>query len=275
MERYEKYIIKNNHNLVGIASILNSARNVVEAADVMMVPLLPMEDVTVEASPSFLHQSQDCHEEPMIVEDVESSFSDQELDSDTDTSSDSDGGSYEKINVNVTDIQVGAASSRPENSPMIFAIPVDDVNAKGEKDKAKCMLCKKVMLKKSFRSHIDYAHTHTSNAYAKEKCKVCGKLMLKKSLSLHMKSFHFEEKVKCDECGVELALIGEKSHITGCNECGKELAISSPDGQKLWHKKKGRKVKANCEECGARVLKGNLKRHLRNVHGIVSLQQEM
>ena len=108
---------------------------------------------------------------------VESSFSDQELDSDTDTFSDSDGGSYEKTKVNITENQVEAASSRKENSPMIFVIPVDDVNAEGIKDKAKYMLCKKDMLKKSFRNHID--HTHTSNAYAKEKCQVFGKLMLK------------------------------------------------------------------------------------------------
>ncbi len=35
------------------------------------------------------------------------------------------------------------------------------------------------------------------------------KVNVEKSLPLHMISSHFEEKVKRDECGVELALSGE------------------------------------------------------------------
>ena len=251
MESYEKYVIKNNNNVVGNASILKSARNVVEAGDVMMVPLLPMEDVAEVASTSSIsiNHSQEYHEEPIVVEDIESSFEEQE--EDTDSSSDSDVCSEERTKVEGSDISEEEGPSRPKNSPMIFAIPVDDLNAKGKKDKAKCMLCNKVMKKRSFSKHID--QVHTSNESAKEKCKLCGKLMLKKSLYMHLKSVHYKEKVKCDECDVELAVGSLKSH-------------------KAWHKNGNHKAraKAKCEECGARMLKENLQRHLRTVHGSVT-----
>ena len=86
MESFERYIIKDNNTLVGNASILKSARKIVESGDVMMVPLFPMEDVTQEASTSY--SSEGWHEEPIIIEDLESSVSDQEQDSNTDSSSD-------------------------------------------------------------------------------------------------------------------------------------------------------------------------------------------
>ena len=86
MESFERYIIKDNNTLVGNASILKSARKIVESGDVMMVPLFPMEDVTQEASTSYSREG--WHEEPIIIEDLESSVSDQEQDSNTDSSSD-------------------------------------------------------------------------------------------------------------------------------------------------------------------------------------------
>ena len=221
MESYEKYVIKNNNNVVGNASILKSARNVVEAGGVMMVPLLPMEDVTETgvASTSFasIHHNQDkeYYEEPIVVEHLESSFEEQE--EDTDSSSGSDVSSEERTKVEGSDISEEEGPSRPKNSPMIFAIPVDNLNAKGKKDKAMCMLCNKVMKKKSFSKHIDRVHTSNVSKRVKEKCNDCGKIMLKESLSMHMKSVHFKEKVKCDECGVELAVsstVVQKSYLS-------------------------------------------------------------
>ena len=214
MENYEKYVIKNNNNVVGNASILKSARNVVEAGDVMMVPLLPMEDVAEVASTSSIsiNHSQEYHEEPIVVEDIESSLEEQE--EDTDSSSDSDVCSEERTKVEGSDISEEEGPSRPKNSPMIFAIPVDDLNAKGKKDKAKCMLCNKVMKKRSFSKHID--QVHTSNESAKEKCKLCGKLMLKKSLCMHIKSVHYKEKrakAKCEECGARMLKGNLQRHL--------------------------------------------------------------
>ena len=160
MESFERYIIKDNNTLVGNASILKSARKIVESGDVMMVPLFPMEDVTEEASTSYICEG--WHEEPIIVEDLESSFSDQEQDSNTGSSSDRDGKSEEnvklddgnseecsgsdeasewKINVDCNDNQQETTSSRPKNSPMILALPVDELNPNGAKARVKCMLC--------------------------------------------------------------------------------------------------------------------------------------
>ena len=152
--------------MVGHASILQSAREIVESGDVMMVPLSPMEDVTEEASTSSIRQG--WPEEPIIVEDLESSVSDQEQDSDADSSSDRDGDSKDNvksdvhgnpedeegsggsssdeesegnINVDCNDNPEEKDSSRPKNSHMIFALPVDDQNSKGTKARVKCMLC--------------------------------------------------------------------------------------------------------------------------------------
>ena len=242
MERYEKYIIKANNNLVGNASILESARNIVEAGDFMLVPHHPTEDVTDETSSSSISRSQDCLEEPIIVEDLESSVSDE--DSGTDSSSDSDEDSEEDTRLDVNDNQTEEEgdSNRRQNSPMIFALPVDLRN--GGKVKVKCMLCSKVITKKCFGAHIDTVHTSNSSS----KCEVCGKLMLKKTLPMHMRSVHYKEKVNCDECGVELALSSLPSH-------------------KSWHKDSKTKAKVDCEECGAQMLRCNLSRHLKNVHG--------
>ena len=205
MESYENYVIKNNNNVVGNASILKSARNVVLAGDVMLVPLLPMEDVAEEASTSSIsiNRRQEMLKELIVVEDLESSVKEHEEDTDTDdSSSESDVESGEKMTAEDTENPEAEDPSRLENSPMIFAIPVDD------KDKAKCMLCNKVMNKKSFYKHIDAVHT--SNKSAKDKCVVCGKLMLKKSLSMHMKSVHHignrkgKARANCDECGSQM-----------------------------------------------------------------------
>ena len=162
MESFERYIIKDNNTLVGNASILKSARKIVEAGDVMMVPLFPMEDVTEEASTSYIREG--WHEEPIIVEDLESSFSDQEQDSNTDSSSDRDGKSEENVKLDVygnpeeclgsdeaseENIRVDCndnqekekTSNQPKNSHMIFALPVDELNSNGAKARVKCMLC--------------------------------------------------------------------------------------------------------------------------------------
>ena len=162
----ERYIIKDNNTLVGHASILRSARKIVESGDVIMVPLSPMEDVTEEASTSSIRQG--WHEEPIIVEDLESSFSDQEQDSDADSSSDRDEDSKDneksevhgnpedkeglegpisdeesegKANVDCNDNPEEEGLSRPKNSHMIFALPVDEQNSKGTKARVICMLC--------------------------------------------------------------------------------------------------------------------------------------
>ena len=164
----ERYIIKDNNTLVGHASILQSARKIVESGDVMMVPLSPMEDVTEEASTSSIRQG--WHEESIIVEDLESSFNDQEQDSDPDSSLDRDEDSKEKmkpdvhgnsedkegsegpvsdeesegkINVDHNDNPEEEGLSRPKNSHMIFALPVDEQNSTGAKARVKCMLCNK------------------------------------------------------------------------------------------------------------------------------------
>ena len=50
-------------------------------------------------------------------------------------------------------------SNRTKNSQMMFAILIDDPNSKGEKIKAKCILCNKVLLRKRFLKHIDDVHT--------------------------------------------------------------------------------------------------------------------
>jgi len=228
MESFERYIIKDNNTLVGNASILKSARKIVESGDVMMVPLFAMEDVTEEASTSHIREG--WHEEPIIAEDLESSFSDQEQDSNTGSSSDRDGKSEENVKLDVYDgnpeecsgsdeaseenIRVDCndnqekekTSNQLRNSPMVFALPVEELNSNGAKARVKCMLCNSVILKRGFSKHINRVHT-----------------------SMHMRSVHFGEK----------------------------------------HNKKGRNVtRVNCEECGARMLRGNLRRHQRTVHSI-------
>ena len=161
MESFERYIIKDNNTLVGNASILKSARKIVESGDVMMVPLFPMEDVTEEASTSYICEG--WHEEPIIVEDLESSFSDQEQDSNTGSSSDRDGKSEENVKLDdgnseecsgsdeASEGNIGVdcndnqekekTSNQPRNSPMVFALPVEELNSNGTKTKVKCMLC--------------------------------------------------------------------------------------------------------------------------------------
>ena len=164
MESFERYIIKDNNTLVGNASILKSARKIVESGDVMMVPLFAMEDVTEEASTSDIREG--WHEEPIIVEDLESSFSDQEQDSITGSSSDRDGKSEENVKLDVVydgnpeecsgsdeafeeNIRVDCndnqekekTSNKPRNSPMVFALPVEELNSNGAKARVKCMLC--------------------------------------------------------------------------------------------------------------------------------------
>ena len=64
LTKMERYIIKDNNTLVGHASILKSARKIVESGDVMMVPLSPIEDVTEEASTSSIRQG--WHEESQM-----------------------------------------------------------------------------------------------------------------------------------------------------------------------------------------------------------------
>ena len=59
----------------------------------------------------------------------------------------------------VNSCQKKEGSNRTKNSPMMFAILIDDPNAKGKKIKAKCILCNKVLLRKRFLKHIDDVHT--------------------------------------------------------------------------------------------------------------------
>ena len=220
--KYENYIVKENNNVVGSASILDTAREIVEANDIMLVPLQlqPMEDVeevvvarsnairpsrgnmeetikeVVVARRNTVRPSRGDMEEAANMEDLESSSCEEENAED------------EIIEEDVNGSQEKEGSNQTRNSPMMFAIPIADPNAKGKKTKAKCLLCNKVLLRKSFPKHIYDVHTSD----AKEKCEICDKEMSKKSLSLHMRSVHFKEKVNCNECGIELALSSLKSH---------------------------------------------------------------
>ena len=59
MECYEKYLIKDNNNLVGNAKILQSARSIIEEGDYIEVPLTPMEDIE-EAEEDHVASNSPC-----------------------------------------------------------------------------------------------------------------------------------------------------------------------------------------------------------------------
>ena len=97
-------------------------------------------------------QTQGVGEQPVIVEDLESSSDTDEKKRETEVEDDK---------------EKNGGSSRTKNSAFMFAIKIDDPSGKGKN--AKCLLCNKVITRKNFPAHIDNVHT------SKSKCELCGK----------------------------------------------------------------------------------------------------
>ena len=111
-----------------------------------------MEEVNEGSVPAS--QTQGVGEQPVIVEDLESS-------SDTD----------EKKRKTAEDDnkEKNEGCSRTKNSAFMFAIKIDEPSGKGKNAICKCLLCNKVITRKNFPAHIDNVHT------SKSKCELCGK----------------------------------------------------------------------------------------------------
>lgn len=198
MEGYEKYLIKDNNNVVGNAKILQSARDIIEDGDFIVVPLTPMEDIEeVEEdheatnSPCSSRYQEKEEDQSIVNGPIVISSDSNESESDSSTSSES-GDEHERIEASAIDDHVDeevSPKTQPENSPLIFAIYIDP-NDSGKKAKVKCWLCNKVMQKDSFHNHIDIVHTSSR----KGKCEICGNWMLKSSLPRHRRIFHSDTK---------------------------------------------------------------------------------
>ena len=218
MECYEKYLLKDNNNVVGNAKILQSARDIIEEGDYIMVPLTPMEDIEeteedhVASNSPCSSRNQEKEEDQLNTSGpIEISSDSNESESDSSTSFES-GDEQERMEANATDKHIDEEvppKTQHKNSPMIFAIQIDDQDS-GPKTKVKCWLCNKVMQKGNFHRHINAVHT--SN-YEEGKCEICGKLMLKDCLPKHRREVHIDvvhtpndagsrrKKGKCEICG--------------------------------------------------------------------------
>ena len=122
-----------------------------------------------------------------------------------------------------------------------------------------------VCLKSFSNKYLLKYHKNSHDTDAKEKatavCDLCSKLVSKVTLKKHIKNIHGENKfVKCSNCGMNSRISCVKNHERMCKRTDEERLA--------------RKLK--CNECGkALSSRDKLRRHIRNIHHIDQILQEI
>jgi len=279
----EEYIVKHFHNVIGRASIMASARDIVLAEDVILVPNVLTDTVMTEGTDDNCKVEVGLDSRTLDVSlssvSTSSSSSVSSSSTDIDTSNSNDGqGMFSELGEEIMKTQ--DAMMVPQDAPMV---DVEYVSSEGEEvcreipvdailededdvyEKSRSVVKNSALM---FAINID--DSSGTDKRPRVKCILCGQKMLRKSIRGHIETIHSngKTKVKCDVCGKEMLNNNlpthKMTHSNGrtkvkCDVCGKEIFNSNLPRHKMTHSIG--KTKGKCDVCGKEMLNTNLPRH--------------
>ena len=282
--------------MIGRASIMVSARDIVMAEDVILVPNVLTDTVVTEGTDDHCNVEVRLDSGTLDVSSssVSSSSSSSVSSTDIDTSNSNDTqGMSSEIGEEMTKAQDAMMAS--QDAPMVDVeyvssegeevcreIPVDAILEDEDDIYEKS---RSVVKNSALMFAIDINDSSGTDKRPRVKCILCGQKMLRNSIRGHIETIHSngKRKVKCDLCGKEMLnnnLLRHKiTHIDGrtkvkCDLCGKEMFNNNLPSHKMTHSKQPKedqnrdreRFEVCCLRCGKIVEKNSLAAHVRNVH---------
>ena len=253
--------------MIGRASIMVSARDIVMAEDVILVPNVLTDTVVTEGTDDHCNVEVrlDSGTLDFSSSSVSSSSSSSVSSTDIDTSNSNDQGMSSEIGEEMTKAQDAMMVSL--NTPMV---DVEYVSSEGEEvcreipvdaileDKDDVYEKSRSVVKNSaLMFAIDINDSSGTDKRPRVKCILCGQKMLRNSIRGHIETIHSngKTKVKCDLCGKEMLKNNLPRH--------KMTHSTQPKGDQ---NRERDRFEVCCLRCGKIVEKNSLAAHVRNVH---------